>query len=309
MQPHPNRRIENRLLLSLALTGLIFIAEVVGGIWTGSLALLSDSAHVFLDLFALGLSFLALRLSALPADDAHTYGYHRLEVLAALANGLTLAFISVGIFYESWQRWQVPTEIKSMEMLIIAVIGLVVNGIVAFILGGHNHDDEESPHKQEDVNVKSAFLHVLGDAISSVGVILAALIIWKTGWQWVDALTSVLIGVIILLSSWRILKSSLHILVEGVPEGITLSKVGKAMETVPGVTGVHDLHIWNICSGHIALSAHVVTANQPLADGNGMMKELKRRLSAFGIEHTTIQFECDNCGQGLAIHLESQPEM
>ena len=299
MQPHPNRRIENRLLLSLALTGLIFIAEVVGGIWTGSLALLSDSAHVFLDLFALGLSFLALRLSALPADDAHTYGYHRLEVLAALANGLTLAFISVGIFYESWQRWQVPTEIKSMEMLIIAVIGLVVNGIVAFILGGHDHDHEESPHEREDVNVKSAFLHVLGDAISSVGVILAALIIWKTGWQWVDALTSVLIGVIILLSSWRILKSSLHILVEGVPEGITLSKVGEAMETVPGVTGVHDLHIWNICSGHIALSAHVVTANQPLADGNGTMKELKRRLSAFGIEHTTIQLECSSCEQGM----------
>jgi cobalt-zinc-cadmium efflux system protein len=298
MQPHPNRRIENRLLLSLALTGLILIVEVVGGIWTGSLALLSDSAHVFLDLFALGLSFLALRLSALPADDTHTYGYHRLEVLAALANGLTLAFISVGIFYEAWQRWQVPTEIKSKEMLIIAVIGLVVNGIVAFILGGHNHG-EESPHKQEDVNVKSAFLHVLGDAISSVGVILAALIIWKTGWQWVDALTSVLIGVIILLSSWRILKSSLHILVEGVPEGITLSKVGEAMETVPGVTGVHDLHIWNICSGHIALSAHVVTANQPLADGNVTMKELKRRLSAFGIEHTTIQCECSHCEQGM----------
>jgi cobalt-zinc-cadmium efflux system protein len=113
MQPHPNRRIENRLLLSLALTGLIFIAEVVGGIWTGSLALLSDSAHVFLDLFALGLSFLALRLSALPADDAHTYGYHRLEVLAALANGLTLAFISVGIFYEAWQRWQVPLKSRA----------------------------------------------------------------------------------------------------------------------------------------------------------------------------------------------------
>jgi cobalt-zinc-cadmium efflux system protein len=302
MQPHPNRGIENRFLLSLALTGLIFIAEVVGGIWAGSLALLSDSAHVFLDLFALGLSFLALRFSALPADDAHTYGYHRLEVLAALTNGLTLAFISVGIFYEAWQRWQVSTEIKSMEMLIIAVIGLVVNGIVAFVLGGHDHDHEESPHEQEDVNVKSAFLHVLGDAISSVGVILAALIIWKTGWQWVDALTSVLIGVIILLSSWRILKSSLHILVEGVPEGITLAKVGEVMATVPGVTGVHDLHIWNICSGHIALRGHATVAENDLNVSGEIINALKKSLlDGFGISHTTIQIECSACDQGKPV--------
>ena len=306
MQPHPNRGIENRFLVSLALTALILIAEVVGGVWTGSLALLSDSAHVFLDLFALGLSFLALRISARPGDDAHTYGYHRLEVLAALANGLTLAFISVGIFYEAWQRWQVSSEIKSMEMLVIAVIGLVVNGIVAFVLGGHDRDHEESPHEQEDLNVKSAFLHVLGDAISSVGVILAALVIWKTGWQWVDALTSVLIGMIILVSSWRVLKSSLHILVEGVPEGIKLTNVGQAMATVPGVTGMHDLHVWSICSGHIALSAHATIAESDLTSSVDIIRELKKRLlDGFGIVHTTIQIECAVCDQGIPVVLFS----
>ena len=302
MQPHPNQGIEKKFLISLGLTGLILIAEVIGGIWTGSLALLSDSAHVFLDLFALGLSFLALRISARPADDAHTYGYHRLEVFAALANGLTLAFISVGIFYESWQRWQINTEIKSIEMLVIAVIGLVVNGIVAFVLGGHDHDHEESSHEQEDINVKSAFLHVLGDAISSVGVILAALIIWKTGLQWVDALTSALIGVIILVSSWRVLKSSLHILVEGVPEGMELTEIGQSMSIIPGVNGVHDLHIWSICSGHIALSVHITIAENDLTSSIDIVSELKKSLKKeFGIEHTTIQIECVACGQGLPV--------
>jgi cobalt-zinc-cadmium efflux system protein len=304
MQPHPDRGIEKRFLWSLALTGLTLIAEVIGGIWTGSLALLSDSAHVFLDLFALGLSFLALRISARPPDDAHTYGYHRLEVLAALANGLTLAFISVGIFYEAWQRWHIPTQIKSIEMLVIAVIGLLVNGIVAFVLGGHNHDHEEQPHQQEDINVKSAFLHVLGDAVSSVGVILAALVIWKTGWQWMDALTSALIGVIILVSSWRVLKSSLHILIEGVPEGIQLAEVGEAMVTVPGITGVHDLHVWNICSGHIALSAHATIAETDLTSSVEIIRELKSRLqNGFGISHTTIQIECTACDQGTPVIL------
>jgi cobalt-zinc-cadmium efflux system protein len=304
MQPHPDRGIEKRFLWSLALTGLIFIAEVIGGIWTGSLALLSDSAHVFLDLFALGLSFLALRISARPPDDAHTYGYHRLEVLAALANGLTLAFISVGIFYEAWQRWYAPAAVKSMEMLVIAVIGLIANIIVAFVLGGHDHEHKDAPHHQEDINVKSAFLHVLGDAVSSVGVILAALVIWKTGWQWVDALTSALIGVIILVSSWRVLKSSLHILIEGVPEGIQLAEVGQAIVTVPGITGVHDLHIWNICSGHIALSAHATVTADDLANLTEIVGELKRRLqTGFGIGHTTIEIECATCDQGTPVVL------
>ena len=305
MNPHPNKAIENRFVLSMLLTFAILIAEVVGGFWTGSLALLSDAAHVFMDVFALGLSYLALRLSALPADDRHTYGFHRLEVLAALINGVTLGAIAIEIFTESWHRWFNPQPVKSVEMLVIAVIGLVVNLVVAFVLGGHEHehdhegeDGAESHEEAEDLNVRSAFLHVVGDAVSSVGVIIAAGVIWFTGWEWVDPLMSVFIGIIIVLSSWRVLKSSLHILIEGVLEHLSVEKIGVSMAGVPGVLDVHDLHVWSICSGHVALSAHVITADQTIADGNGIMTELKARLRQFGIKHTTIQLECEACGQG-----------
>jgi len=301
MQAHENNNTGNRFLLSIGVTFAILIAEVIGGYWTGSLALLSDAAHVFMDVFALILSYLALRLSALPADDRHTYGYHRLEVIAALINGVTLGAISIEIFTESWARWFNPQPIKSVEMLVIAVIGLVANLIVVFVLGGHGHEHkegEEEHEEAEDLNVRSAFLHVIGDAVSSVGVILAAGVIWFTGWQWVDPLMSVFIGIIIVISSWRVLKSSLHILVEGVPEHLSVEKIGQSMAEVSGVQDVHDLHVWSICSGHIALSAHIITDDQKLTDGNGIVAELKARLKKFGIEHTTIQLECESCGQG-----------
>lgn len=305
MKPHPNKALENKFVLSMILTAAILVAEVVGGFWTGSLALLSDAAHVFMDIFALALSYLALRLSALPADDRHTYGFHRLEVFAALINDVTLAWIAIEIFRESWVRWLDPQAIKSVEMLVIAVIGLVVNLVVAFVLGGHEHEhdheheaDAEAHEAAEDLNVRSAYLHVLGDAISSVGVILAAALIWFTGWTWFDPLMSVFIGILIVVSSWRVLKSSLHILVEGVPEHLSIEEISQSMASVDGVKNVHDLHVWSICSGHVALSAHVTTADQTLADGNGIMTELKARLRKFGIEHTTIQFECEACEQG-----------
>lgn len=305
MNPHPSKSLENKFVLSMILTAAILVAEVIGGFWTGSLALLSDAAHVFMDIFALALSYLALRLSALPADDRHTYGFHRLEVIAALINGVTLGWIAIEIFRESWVRWFNPQPIKSVEMLVIAVIGLVVNLIVVFVLGGDHHDhdhehaDGEEAHEEaEDLNVRSAYLHVLGDAISSVGVIVAAALIWWTGWTWLDPLMSVFIGILIVVSSWRVLKGSLHILVEGVPEHLSVEKIGQSMAGVPGVLDVHDLHIWSICSGHVALSAHVLTEDQTLTDGNGIMTELKARLRKFGIEHTTIQFECAACGQG-----------
>jgi cobalt-zinc-cadmium efflux system protein len=300
MPQHQNQTIEKRFLISLILTALILVAEVIGGLWTGSLALLSDAAHVFLDILALGLSYGALRLSALPADDRHTYGFHRFEVIAALANGVTLAGVAIGIFIEAYHRLQAPEPVKSVELLVIATVGLIVNLIVAFVLGGHDHERDE--HEAEDLNVKSAFLHVLGDAVSSVGVIVAALIIWRTGWTLADPLMSVLIGLIIVASSWRVTKASLHILVEGVPEGFHLADVAQTMGGAPGVTDVHDLHVWSLCSGHTALSAHVVVADQSLGQAQVVMDEIKRRLrSDFGVEHTTIQFECAGCGQGRVV--------
>jgi cobalt-zinc-cadmium efflux system protein len=272
--------------------------EIVGSMLTGSLALLSDAAHVFLDIFSLGISYLALRVSSRPADDRYSYGFHRFEVVAALANGITLALVSIGIFIEAYHRFYAPEAIKSVELLAFAVIGLVVNLIVAFVLIGR----DRSEHEIEDLNVHSAFLHVLGDAVSSVGVIAAALMIWRTGWTLADPIASVLIGLIIIAGSSRVIKDSLHIIMEGVPKSIKVQDVVQAMTSVPGVVDIHDLHIWNICPGHTVLSAHVVLADQSLNQAQEVMEELKRRLEEdFGIEHTTIQFECKNCGQGVVI--------
>jgi cobalt-zinc-cadmium efflux system protein len=288
-----NSKIESRLVLSLTLTGLILIAEVVGGLWTGSLALLSDAAHVFLDMFALGLSYGAIRLAALPANDRHTYGFHRMKVLAAFINGATLLLVAFEIFREAWTRFQNPEPILAGPMLVVAVIGLGVNLVVAFVLREHDHDD---------LNTRAAFLHVLGDTLSSVGVIVAGVVILFTGWIWVDPLVSVLIGLIILAGSWRVLRQTIHILTEGVPEGVTASEVAQTIHQTPGVAEVHDLHVWTVSPGYPALSAHVVLADQALSQTGPLMAELKEIIyHRFGIEHTTIQFECHNCGQGTVV--------
>lgn len=300
MPPHSKPGVERRFVLSIGLTLAILAIELVGGLWTGSLALLSDAAHIFMDVFALVLSYGALRLSALPADDRHTYGWHRLEVLAALINGATLLVIALGIWREAYLRWQTPQPIRSVEMLVIAVLGLVVNLLVAFVLHGHTgtHEDGHEHPVDEDLNLHSAFLHVVGDAISSVGVIIAAAIIWATGWQWVDPLTSILIGGIILFSGYRVLRASLHILVEGVPNSLSLDQVETSMKAIPEVGGIHDLHVWNICSGHVALSAHVVLKPEGWHKPAGVMTALKETLSSrFGIDHTTIQFEEMGCSE------------
>lgn len=299
MQAHFSEDLEKRFLLSLALTTLILIAEVIGGVWSRSLALLSDSAHVFMDLFAIGLSFLALRLSALPPDDRHTYGYHRLEVLAALGNGLSLLALSAGIFYEAYQRWRSPAQVRSLGMLLVAAVGLALNLVVAQLLGSHRHRAGVGPHAREDLNVRSAFLHVLGDILASLGVIAAGLVILLTGWETADPLAGALIGGIILISSGRVLRSSLHILIEGVPEGLSLQRVAETMSAVPGICGVHDLHVWSLCSGHVALSAHVVPAAEDPGRDDVLREMMQRRLmEELGIAHTTLQLEHDDCGQG-----------
>lgn len=287
---HMPETTTKRIFLSIALTGLIFLAEFIGGLWTGSLALLSDSAHVFMDVFALVLSYLAIRIATRPADDRHTYGFHRMQVLAALANGATLLLISFEIFKEAINRFHNPTTITAGPMLLIAVIGLVINVIVALVLREHDH---------EDLNTRSAFLHVLGDALASVGVIGAGIAIYFTGLTWIDPLVSILISVLILISSGRLLKETIHILAEGIPEGMTASGVAKTIQAVNGVAGIHDLHIWTVTPGYVALSAHVILEDQKLSDSENIMAALKKRLDdEYEIEHTTIQFECNSCGQG-----------
>jgi len=290
---HTTEIKENRFVLALTLTGLIFLAEVIGGLWTGSLALLSDSAHVFMDAFALGLSYLAIRAARLPANDKHTYGYHRMQVLAALVNGATLLLISVGIMREAWSRFQNPEPVLAGPMLFIAIIGLVVNLIVAFTLSGHDHDD---------LNTRAAYLHVLGDALASVGVIVVGVILLFVSWTWLDPLASVLIGLLLLVSSGRVLKEAVHILAEGMPTGMTATAIAMAMQSVPGVGQVHDLHVWTVAPGYVALSAHVTVDDQTLSQTAKIMSALKEVLhDSFEIHHTTIQFECGNCGQGTVL--------
>lgn len=310
MIAHEKKGVQRRFIWSMVFTAVILVAEVIGGLVSGSLALLSDAAHVFMDLFALGLSLLALRLSSLPPDDQHSFGWHRLEVFAALINGISLLVISVGIWVEAFERWNHPVAIQSMEMLVIAVIGLVVNVVVAFTLGGHDHDHEhelEHDHKElsgrsetrKDLNLNSAFLHVVGDAISSVGVILAAVLIQFTHLLWIDPLISILIGCIILASSYRVLRSALHILVEGVPEGLSIHQIQQSLKALPVVKEVHDLHVWSLCSGTIALSAHIVLNSEGNAALDSSMHNVKHMLSdEYQIEHTTIQFEDCPCMNG-----------
>jgi len=285
-------RLENnskKIFFSMAITGIIFIAEFGGGLWTGSLALLSDSAHVFMDIFALGLSYLAIRVATLPANDRHTFGFHRMQVLAALTNGVTLLFISFEILREAVIRFQNPEPILAGPMLIIAIIGLAVNVVVALVLREHDHDD---------LNTRAAFLHVLGDALASVGVIGAGITIYFTGLQWIDPLVSVFISVLILFSSGRLLKETVHILAEGIPDGMTASGVAESMKAISGVAEVHNLHIWTVSPGFVALSAHVILDDQTIRQSERIMADLKNCLSSqFKIDHTTIQFECEKCDQ------------
>ena len=248
MMTHIDQSISKRLVFAIALTSVTLIAEVVGGLWTNSLALLSDAAHVFLDLFALVLSLAAIKLSSMPASERHTYGFHRSEVFASFINGLTVFLMALGIFYEAWLRFAAPEAVKSLPMLIIAGIGLAMNLLAAKALHSHSHDD---------LNVKSAFLHVVGDAAASVGVIVGGVIMYFTGWYQLDALISAAIGLLIIAGAGRVLRDSTHILMEGTPRGLELSKVADSIRSVAGVQDVHHLNIWTVCSHILALSVHV----------------------------------------------------
>jgi cobalt-zinc-cadmium efflux system protein len=259
---------------------------------TGSLALLSDAAHVFLDIFALGLSYGAVKLAARAPREKHSYGFHRMKVIAAFINGATLVVVALEIFREAINRFTHPEPVIAGPMLIVAIIGLAANMLVALVLGHHDHDD---------LNTRAAFLHVIGDALSSVGVIAAGFIILATGWTWVDPAVSILIGIIIMTGAWRVLREAVHILNEGAPENASVKDVSEAMSTVDGVLEVHDAHVWTVGPGCKVLSAHVLLSDQALSQTEGIMHQLKEILAhRFDIEHTTIQFECANCGQGPA---------
>jgi len=269
------------LAFALAITSFYFVVEVVGGILTNSLALISDAGHMFSDMAALGLSLLAFRIARRPATSKRTYGYHRLEILAALINSLTLWLIVGVIFHEAYHRFLNPPEVRSLGMLVVATVGLGVNVAAGFVLYGSH---------RESLNIRGAFLHVLGDALGSVGAIAAGIIMLLTGWYVADPLISVFIGLLILYTSWSLIKDSVDILMQSVPSGIDLKELQGAMEQVSGITRVHDLHVWTVTSGIFTLSAHAVVNGEE--ESHEILDRVERVLKEqFSIEHTTIQIE------------------
>lgn len=289
---HADPRTANTRALSiaLALTGTFLIAEVVGGLITGSLALISDAMHMLTDTFGLAVALLAIKIGARAADSRRTFGYQRLEILAAAFNAVLLFVVALYILYEGYKRLVEPEEIQSLGMLAIAVIGLVVNLISMRLL---------SAGASSSLNVKGAYLEVWSDMLGSVGVIAAAAIIWVTGWAWVDAIVAVGIGLWVLPRAWTLLSETTNILLEGVPEGLDLDEISAALLKSDGVSGVHDLHVWALTADSPSLSAHLVTAGDPEAVRSAVTRMLADR---FDISHVTLQIEARDCREGRDGH-------
>ena len=292
--------ISRRLIFAIALTAITLVAEVIGGIWSNSLALLSDAGHVFLDLFALVLSLAAIKLAAQPPNELHSYGWHRAEVLASLINGMTVFLMAIGILYEGSKRLVAPEEVQTTPMLVIAVLGLIANLLAAKGLHGHSHDD---------LNVRSAFLHVLGDAAASVGVIAGAILMHYTGWYQADPIISIAIGLLILVGAGRVLREATHILMEGVPRGMSVEQVAAQLRGIDGVLDVHHLNIWSVCSHIFALSAHIEIKPEYDSERIQLLHTIEHELEhTFHITHTTIQFDCSTCNGGPLIKEFSHQE-
>lgn len=274
------------MTITFGLTFTYFIVEVIGGIVTNSLALLADAAHMLTDVFGLGLALFAIWISQRPANAEKTYGYYRVEILAALANAVILFFISFYILYEAYRRFQEPPEVDSLPMLAVAAVGLVVNLVGIYNLRSGS---------KESLNVQGAFLEVVSDMLGSIGVIVAGLIMYFTGWYYADPIFSVLIGLFVLPRTWALMKQAVNVLLESTPAHINLKSVEEAMLSTPGVASVHDLHIWTITSGMDSLSAHVVLADsKSLKDGQKILNAVNAQLKEkFGIAHATIQIETD----------------
>ena len=275
------------ILLALAITLIMMIAEIIGGLLSNSLALLSDAGHMFTDALALTLSFFALKFASMPATEKKTYGFYRLEILSALLNGIMLIVISLYILYEAYQRILHPAVVEGKLMLIVAVIGLVVNILGALFLVKHH---------ATSLNIRGAFLHIIGDAASSVGVIIGGIIIYYTGWFLIDPLLSIMIAVGIILGTLGLVTESVNILLESVPAHISVETVVQEIENIKGVQEAYHVHVWTITSGVYALSAHVVIDDQLGSGSRELLDAIRTMLEQrFNILHSTIQLECQRC--------------
>jgi cobalt-zinc-cadmium efflux system protein len=272
---------------SFVATLLFVVLEVVAGLQAKSLALLSDAGHNLTDALALLFTWFAFYLQSKPANSVKTYGYHRMGVLAAFVNALTLVLLSGWIFYESVQRFRHPAPVQENVMMMVAAVGLLLNGGIMWSL---------RIAKKNDINVRSAFVHMMGDALGTVAIIAGAIAIHYTGWQQIDPALSVAIGVLIVWTAWDIVNEAVNILLEGLPRGLELQSVIRAMREVPGVLEVHDLHIWSLGSSTHALSCHAVIEDVPPSASDRILQRLNAMLcDRFAIHHTTVQFEHVGC--------------
>ncbi|PMP69673.1 MAG: cation transporter [Thermodesulfovibrio aggregans] len=274
-----------KLSFAVGITFFIFIVEIIGGLISNSLALFSDAGHVFTDAFALILSLIASIITKKPSGRKATYGYHKIGILAAFINGVSLIVIAGLIFFEGYQRLLNPPKIDSDIMLPVAVFGFLGNLLMAWILG----------HRHEDLNIKSAWLHVIGDTISSAGVIIGGLIIKYTDWLIIDPIISWFIGFIIITGGVRVIKDSLWIFLDFVPKGFDVEEITEKIKKIKGIIDIHDIHIWSIGYGVPAFSAHVVVDNQLLSEADKIRKKIEKELVSIGIKHSVIQVECIKC--------------
>jgi len=270
----------SRLAAVLGLTLIFMLVEAIGGWISGSLALLADAGHMLTDAGALGLSLLSGWIALRPANDNKTYGYQRWEILAALVNGAALFGIAAWVIVEAVQRIQHPQPIEARLFLIVAAAGLLVNLLGLRMLHSLRHGS---------LNARGAYLHVLGDALGSAGALLAAATIWLTGWILADPLISIVLALLILIGGWRLIRESTDILLEGVPGHVSMAEVQRRMLSVPGVTGVHDLHVWTVTSGLVAMSGHAIVPE--LASHPGVLEGIRDEMGGLGIVHVTIQLE------------------
>lgn len=276
------------IAITLVLVVLYMAVEVVGGVLSGSLALLADAGHMLSDAGALALTLFAMRFARRPPTPQRTFGYHRAEILAALANGAALVAIAIFILIEAYERFNEPHPVEGPLMVAVAAGGLVVNAAGLWFL---HHGREDS------LNVHGAWLHVLSDALGSVQAIAAGALIWAYGWNWVDPLASVLIGALVIYSSWALIGQSVAVLMEGAPGDIDVDEVHASLRALPHVSAVHDLHVWTITSGFVALSAHLTCADRDEQDGV-LVSAQALLADRFGIRHTTIQIDRDaSCGR------------
>lgn len=283
---HTHASTGRRMALAVVLTLGFVVGEAVAGGFANSLALLSDAGHNFADFLALLFSWYALRMAGRPADARRTFGYHRVGVLAALANAVGLVVMALAIFWEAGQRLLVPAPVQPWLMIGVAAVAVVLNGVIGLWL----HE-----HAKHDLNVRSAYLHMLGDAASALGVVAAGVVTAITGTVLADAIVSLLIGALVLWSSWGILREATDVLLEAAPKGVDVAAVARALGELPGVCNVHDLHVWTVASGVAACSCHLVVPGQTVRSGQQVLREAAELLRRFDLTHTTIQIEVEGC--------------